>query len=113
MKKRLRAKLSEVKTELRRRMTEPIPEQGAYLRSVLNGHARYYGVPGNGAALRMFRHHLGWHWGRTLRRRGNRRTPAWARLRRHIDRWLPHPRICHPWPAQRLGVSTQGKSRMR
>jgi hypothetical protein len=113
MRKRLRAKLSEVKTELQRRMTKPIPEQGAYVRAVLTGHARYYGVPGNGAALRVFRHQLTWHWGRTLRRRGNRHVPTWERLRRHIDRWTPHPRICHPWPSDRLGVITQGKSRMR
>ena len=113
MRKRLRAKLSEVKTELRRRMTQPIREQGAYLRAVLLGHARYYGVPGNGAALQAFRHRLSWTWGRTLRRRGNRRVPAWQRLRGHIDRWLPHPHICHPWPSQRLAVRTQGRSRMR
>jgi group II intron reverse transcriptase/maturase len=113
MKKRFRAKLSEVKTELRRRMTRPIPEQGAYLRSVLTGHARYYGVPGNGPALTGFRNQLRWQWGRTLRRRGNRHVAPWASLRRHIDRWLPRPRICHPWPSQRLGVITQGRSPVR
>src|SRR5580692_6680735 len=113
MKKRLRAKLSEVKTELRRRITQPIPEQGEYLRAVLTGHARYYGVPGNGAALQSFRHQLGWLWGRTLRRRGNRHVLSWKRLRPHVHRWLPPPPICHPWPSQRLGVTTQGKSRMR
>jgi group II intron reverse transcriptase/maturase len=113
MKKRFRAKLSEVKTELRRRMTRPIPEQGAYLRSVLTGHARYYGVPGNGPALTGFRNQLRWQWGRTLRRRGNRHVASWTSLKRHIDRWLPRPRICHPWPSQRLGVITQGRSPVR
>jgi len=113
MKKRLRAKLSEVKTELRRRMTRPLPEQGRYLRSVLTGHARYYGVPGNGPALSAFCHQLTWLWGRTLRRRGNRRVPPWRRLKRHIDRWLPRPSICHPWPLQRLGVNTRGRSPVR
>lgn len=113
MKKRLRRKLSEVKTELRRRITRPIPEQGEYLQAVLTGHARYYGVPGNGPALRAFRRQLGWLWGRSLRRRGNRHVASWERLRPHIRRWLPHPHICHPWPSQRLRVTTQGKSRMR
>jgi hypothetical protein len=113
MKKRFRTKLSEVKTELRRRMTRPIPEQGAYLRSVLTGHARYYGVPGNGPALTGFRNQLRWQWGRSLRRRGNRHVASWSSLRRHIDRWLPRPRICHPWPSQRLGVITQGRSPVR
>jgi len=27
--------------------------------------------------------------------------------------WLPLPEICHPYPLGRLGVITQGKSRMR
>ena len=113
MKKRLRAKLSEVKTELRRRMTRPIPEQGAYLRSVLTGHVRYYGVPGNGPALARFRRLLWWYWGRILRRRGNRRVLSWESIRRHVARWLPNPRICHPWPSQRLRVNTQGRSPVR
>jgi group II intron reverse transcriptase/maturase len=113
MTKRLRAKLSEVKTELRRRLTEPVPEQGAYLRAVLTGHAQYYGVPGNSRALQSFRRQLEWHWARTLRRRGDSRRPTWERIRRVTARWLPPPRICHPWPNQRLSVTTQGKSRMR
>ena len=29
--------------------TDPIPEQGAYLRSVVAGYTRYYGVPLNSA----------------------------------------------------------------
>jgi hypothetical protein len=45
MRKRWQAKLREVRTELRRRLHDPLPEQGAYLRSVLLGHNRYYGVP--------------------------------------------------------------------
>lgn len=36
--KRLAAKLSEVKTELRRRMNETVPRVGEWLRSVLTGH---------------------------------------------------------------------------
>jgi len=113
MRKRLRAKLSAVKTELRRRLTQSIPEQGAYLRAVVLGHARYYGVPGNGSALQVFRHQLVWHWMRALRRRGNTCTPTWQRLAPHIARWIPSPRVCHPWPSQRLAVRTQGKSPVR
>ena len=113
MKKRFRAKLSAVKAELRQRMTKPIPEQDAYLRSVLTGHMRYYGVPGNGPALASFRYQLRWHWGRALRRRGNRRVLPWRSINRHVARWLPQIHICHPWPSQRLGVTTQGRSPVR
>jgi group II intron reverse transcriptase/maturase len=113
MRKRLRAKLSEVKAELRRRMTRPISEQGTYLRAVVLGHVRYCGVPGNGAALRAFRSAVERLWLRVLRRRSQRRAPAWRRLHGRFARWLPDPHICHPWPSQRLAVHTRGGSRMQ
>jgi group II intron reverse transcriptase/maturase len=113
MRKRLRAKLKEVKTELRRRMHDPVPEQGAYLRSVLRGHFRYYGVPLNGPALQAFLYSVGRIWCRTLRRRSQRHRLNWTRMRRLIHRWFPNPRICHPYPLVRFGVVTQGGSRMR
>jgi hypothetical protein len=45
IRKRMQAKLSEVKDELRRRMHDLIPEVGQWLRAVVGGHIRYYGVP--------------------------------------------------------------------
>ena len=50
-KKKMRAKLKSVKTEMRRRMHHPIPEQGRWLASVLAGHYHYYAVPDNSEAL--------------------------------------------------------------
>jgi len=113
MRTRLRAKLEEVKVELRRRLHDPIPEQGAYLRSVVRGHVRYYGVPMNGPALNAFRFAIGWTWWRMLRRRSQCHRITARRLRALVARWLPTPRICHPYPLVRLGVVTQGGSRMR
>ena len=113
MRTRWRAKLEAVKTELRKRLHDPVPEQGAYLRSVVMGHVRYYGVPLNGPALKAFRGAIGWLWCRTLRRRSQRHRLTWTRMRRLISRWLPTPRICHPYPLVRFGVVTQGGSRMR
>ena len=103
---RLQAKLQAVKTELRRRMHRPIREQGAWLRSVVGGHVRYYGVPMNTPALRTFRRAVGRLWLRTLRRRGQRHRLTWARMQRHVDHWLPAARVCHPYPLRRLGVTT-------
>jgi hypothetical protein len=113
MRTRWQAKLREVKDELRRRMHHPVSEQGAYLRSVVGGHFRYYGVPMNGPALGAFRLAVGWIWCRTLRRRSQRHRVNWLRMRRLLSRWLPPSRICHPYPLVRLGVATQGGSRMR
>src|ERR1700693_2443069 len=64
IRKRLQTKLNEVKAELRRRMHEPIPEQGKWLRAVVGGHFRYYGVPMNQPALTIFRFRVGWLWHR-------------------------------------------------
>ena len=108
MRTRLQAKLKSLYEELRRRRHEPIPEQGAYLRSVVGGHTRYYGVPGNGPALSAFRKAVGWLWRKALRRRSQRarRRLTWDRMKRYIARWLPPARICHPYPSVRLAVRT-------
>ncbi len=113
MRQRMQAKLVALNIELRRRMHLPIPEQGAYLRSVVQGHIRYYGVPNNGASIGIFRQVASWLWSRALKRRIQRHRLPWERMRRYIERWLPPARICHPWPFQRLAYVTQGKSRMR
>src|SRR5215469_1792307 len=106
IRKRLQAKLSEVKAELRRRMHEPIPEQGKWLQAVVGGHIRYYGVPMNTAALGRFRFQVGWLWHRSLSRRSQNGRVLWDRMRRLITRWLPPPRVCHPYPLRRMGVIT-------
>jgi group II intron reverse transcriptase/maturase len=113
MRRRWQAKLQEVTTELRRRVHTPIPEQGAYLRAVLLGHVRYYGVPRNAPRLHAFRHALVGRWRAVLRRRSQTAAVSWQRMVRLATRWLPTPRICHPYPNQRLAVMTQGRSRMR
>jgi group II intron reverse transcriptase/maturase len=106
IRKRLQAKLGEVKAELRRRMHDPIPEVGKWLGLVVGGHIRYYGVPTNYSALSLFRFQVGWLWHRTLSRRSQNGRVLWDRMRRLIGRYLPPARICHPYPLRRLGVIT-------
>lgn len=113
MRRRWQAKLREVNTELRRRLHDPIPEQGQYLRAVIAGHTRYYGVPRNGPSLTAFRRALGRLWRIVLMRRSQTAFVSWERMARLMARWLPAPHICHPYPSQRLALLTQGKSRMR
>jgi group II intron reverse transcriptase/maturase len=102
---RMRAKLKDIKAELRRRMHRPIPEQGKWLRQVVTGYFGYYAVPTNGRALSAFRHHVTDLWRRTLRRRSQRDGFTWARMTKLTDDWLPKPRILHPWPNERFAVS--------
>jgi group II intron reverse transcriptase/maturase len=106
IRQRLQAKLSEVKAELRRRLHDPIPTVGRWLRSVILGHLQYYGVPMNWPALFTFCFQVGWLWHRALARRSQTGFVSWARMRRLIGRWLPPPRITHPYPLRRLGVIT-------
>jgi group II intron reverse transcriptase/maturase len=113
IRKRLRAKLREIKRELRRRMHLPIPEVGQWLRTVLRRHYNYYSVPNNGRAMNAFRFYVGRLWYRTLRRRSQKARIKWDRMARVIKRWLPYPKIQHPYPEQRLRVFTQGRSPVR
>ena len=101
-KKKMRAKLKSVKTEMRRRMHLPIPEQGRWLARVLQGHFNYYAVPDNSEALRGFREAVIRLWRKALARRSQKGRITWERLRRLADRWLPRPRILHPWPKRAL-----------
>jgi RNA-directed DNA polymerase len=101
---RVRAKLRDIKEELRRRMHHPIPEQGKWLRQVVTGHFNYYAVPTNSRALSAFRHCVTDHWRRTLRRRSQKDGFTWERMEKLVNDWLPPPRILHPWPDVRFDV---------
>jgi group II intron reverse transcriptase/maturase len=104
--KRMRAKLKAVKDELRRRRHLPIPVQGQWLKSVVQGHMAYYSVPGNTRAVGAFRHQLTRHWLKALRRRSQKTRVTWARMRRIAARWLPQARVMHPYPSVRFAAKT-------
>jgi len=106
IRKRMQAKLQAVKTELRRRIHEPIPVVGEWLKAVVGGHIRYYGVPSNRYALAHFRFSVGKLWHHVLARRSQKGRVPWKQMIRLIDRWLPPARIYHPYPWRRLRVIT-------
>jgi group II intron reverse transcriptase/maturase len=111
--KRFRDKLAEVKAELRLRMHDPVPAQGVWLQSVVLGHYQYYGVPLNGKAIQRFRKEVTWLWRQSLSRRSHKGYVTWERMKRYMDKWLPVARISHPYPDERFGVMTQGRSPVR
>jgi RNA-directed DNA polymerase len=96
--KRMRAKLREVNDQLKRRRHQPVPEQGQWLRSVVQGHLVYYAVPGNSHAVRAFQKQVTRHWFKALRRRSQRTRLTWERMGRLAKRWLPPARVRHPYP---------------
>ena len=102
--KKVRAKLRELKLALRQRINEPIPEVGKWLAQVLRGHYQYYAVPRNIHALTSFRYALVKLWKRTLGRRSQKGYITWERMTRLEQRWLPNAKILHPYPKQRVTV---------
>ena len=102
---RMRAKLREIKEAMRRRMLQPIPAQGKWLRQVVRGYFNYHAVPTNAHALAVFRHHVTDLWRRTLRRRSQKDRMTWERMTQLVSDWLPEPIILHPWPSDRFAVT--------
>jgi RNA-directed DNA polymerase len=102
--KRVRAKLKEVKDQLRRRLHLPIPEVGRWLGSVVRGHLAYYAVPGNTDAVAAFVKQVLRLWWQALKRRSQRAKVTWERMYRLAERWLPKPRVLHPYPEIRFDV---------
>ena len=99
---RMKAKLKEIKKELRRCMHADIADQGRWLASVVRGFFNYHAVPTNNRSIAAFRHHVLDIWRRTLRRRSQKDNTTWDRMTKLQDQWLPKPSILHPWPSQRF-----------
>jgi group II intron reverse transcriptase/maturase len=103
--KRLEAKLQQVKQQLQTRMHEPVPRLGEWLGRVLNGFYQYHAVPGNYASLNRFRERISRYWRHALERRSQKGRLSAERLTRLCERWLPRPRLVHPYPEQRFDAT--------
>jgi len=101
---RMQATLRRVNEELLRRRHESVADQGQWLAQVIRGFYAYHAVPTNYRALVLFRTRLTRLWKGALMRRGQRSTVTWERMLSLRDRYLPIPRILHPWPERRFDV---------
>lgn len=106
MRKRMRAKLQEIKKDLRERMHAGVASTGSWLRSVVNGYYRYHAVPRNLPAMVSFYREVGRIWHAALERRSQKAKVDWRRMYKVIDRWIPQPYVIHPYPEHRFGVIT-------
>jgi group II intron reverse transcriptase/maturase len=102
IRKRMRAKLQQVKLQLRRRMHDPVSQTGNWLKSVVQGYFNYHAVPGNVDSLGMFRERVISYWWRTLRRRSQKSRCTWERMLALAGQWLPQPQVLHPYPDARF-----------
>ena len=106
IRKRMRAKLRQVKQELRRRMHDPVPQTGRWLKSIVQVYFTYYAgtrkphesgaVSGSGARALVWR---------TLRRRSQKRRISWTRILVLAQRWVPQPGMLHPFPDARFAAT--------
>ena len=101
-KKRMVAKLKAIKVELRRRMHARPSEVGAWLRKVVNGYYQYHAVPGNIRQLSTFRQRINRLWYQVLARRSQRARKRWEALTPLFERWIPRPKVLHPYPQARF-----------
>src|SRR6266481_3573518 len=101
-KKRMVAKLKAIKVELQRRKHDPTRETGAWLRRVVLGYYQYHAVPGNSAQLRIFWRRACRWWRNVLVRRSQRGQVRWGRHFPILYRWIPQPRVLHPYPHVRF-----------
>jgi hypothetical protein len=99
----MRATLRRIKEELRRRMHEPIPEQGDWLKQVVRGFFAYHAVPTNGPALRAFYYHVTRLVAHAAAARPEGPLLMATNARLAAD-WLPQPHILHPYPDKRFAV---------
>jgi len=104
-KKRMVAKLKAIKAELQHRKHHRTTEVGAWLRKVVLGYYQYHAVPGNSTQLRIFCRRVCWLWRSVLVRRSQRAQVRWDRLTPLLNRWIPQPRILHPYPDARFAAT--------
>jgi group II intron reverse transcriptase/maturase len=87
--------LKGLKERCREMRHQTLSEQHEAMCRMLRGHFNYYGITGNGDALRRYRSAATRFWGRSLARRNNRRF-AWRRFLPLLERYpLPLPRPVH------------------
>ena len=89
---------------MRRRMHQSIPEQGCWLKPLIQGIFAYHAIPTNSRILAAFRYQVIVRWRHTLRRRSQKDALTWARMLKIANEWLPPSRILHPWPSVRFAV---------
>lgn len=110
-KSRLTRAIRKVTEWFRSNRHRKVADQHRDLVPKLRGHYQYYGITGNGRALRSFYEAVRREWQRWLNRRSQRNNMMWERFERMLQRYtLPQPRIVHSYLTQR---SLDLRSRMR
>jgi RNA-directed DNA polymerase len=79
---------------------DPIREQQRRLSAMLKGHYSYFGITGNGRALRVVHHQLERYWHKWLCRRSRKSHIPWRSFQLLLKMLpLPRPQIMHCYTA--------------
>jgi RNA-directed DNA polymerase len=105
VKKRMRAKIAEIRVELMRRRHQPVAVVGKWLNRVVRGYLNYHAVPGNLYRLGSMCKDIGRAWRHSLMRRSQRPKMPWSRFSRIAKRFMPPLRNLHPYPEERFYAS--------
>jgi group II intron reverse transcriptase/maturase len=110
--KRMSRTLAAIKVQLRRRRHDSVGTTGRWLASVIRGWLQYHAVPDNMRRLDQFVTEVTKLWLRGLRRRSQRGRAAWPwkRMNRLVHRYLPQPKILHPYPKDRFRARLKARA---
>ena len=102
--KRISRTLAAIKVGLSRRRHERVGETGRWLASVIRGWLGYHAIPDNYTRLDQFVTEVTKLWLHQLRRRSQKGRAAWpwSRMQHLVNRYLPQPKILHPYPKDRF-----------
>ncbi len=91
--KKLKDKRQKLKAWLRTRINKPLFQTLKLIRCALNGHANYYGVTTNYAAVSKFWEYAKESTLRMLRKRGQKKPITWAKFRPYWDMIVGRPSL--------------------
>jgi hypothetical protein len=105
IRKRMRAKLRQVKQQLCERMHDPVPQTGRWLKSVVQGYFNYYAAflaPSANSTPPEHKHPIPKH---PQTRQVSWYRISWTRILEVAQRWIPQPRALHPFPDARFAAT--------
>jgi group II intron reverse transcriptase/maturase len=100
--KRMTAKLKEIRAQLKVRRHESHVKTVKWLQSVVRGYFQYHAIPDNQSRLEAFRQEVLRMWLDQLRRRSQRSCWNWERFMKRLGHLLPEIRVLHPYPTVRF-----------
>jgi RNA-directed DNA polymerase len=102
IRKRMTAKLKDIKAELKQRRHQSNANTVKWLQAVVRGYFQYHAIPGNWARLWKFRREVLRHWLRQLRQRSQRTKWTTQRFVERLSVLLPEVCLLHPYPNVRF-----------